>query len=55
VIRCIEVIGEAARLVSDETRRRAADIPWTLITGMRNVLAHAYGTVLLDKVYYTRS
>ena len=48
VIRCIEVIGEAARLVSDETRARASEIPWTLITGMRNVLAHEYGTVLLD-------
>jgi uncharacterized protein with HEPN domain len=51
VIRCIEVIGEAARLVSEETRHRAPEIPWALITGMRNVLAHEYGTVLLDKVY----
>lgn len=51
IIRCIEVIGEAARLVSEETRTRAPEIPWTLITGMRNVLAHEYGTVLLDKVY----
>ena len=45
VIRCVEVIGEAARLVSEETRRRAPDIPWGLITGMRHVLAHDYGTV----------
>ena len=32
VIRCVEVIGEAARLVSDDTRRRAPAIPWPLIT-----------------------
>jgi uncharacterized protein with HEPN domain len=51
VTRCVEVIGEAARLVSEETRNRAPDIPWPLITGMRNVLAHEYGTVVLDKVY----
>lgn len=51
VIRCIEVVGEAARLVSDETRARAPEIPWTLIVGMRHVLAHEYGTVVLDKVY----
>jgi uncharacterized protein with HEPN domain len=51
IIRCIEVIGEAARLVSEETRKRAPEIPWPLVTGMRHVLAHDYGTVDLDKVY----
>ena len=51
VIRCIEVIGEAARQVSEDTRRRAPGIPWSLIIGMRNVLAHDYGAVDLDRVY----
>lgn len=51
VIRCVEVIGEAARLVSDDARERAPEIPWPLITGMRHVLAHDYGTVDIDKVY----
>jgi uncharacterized protein with HEPN domain len=51
VIRCVEVIGEAARLVSEETRLRAPAIPWPLIVGMRHVLAHDYGVVNLDKVY----
>lgn len=51
VIRCVEVVGEAARLVSEETRAHAPEIPWPLIVGMRNVLAHDYGTVVLDKVY----
>jgi len=51
VIRCVEVIGEAARLVSEATRQRAPGIPWPLITGMRNVLVHEYGTVDLEKVY----
>jgi len=51
VVRCVEVIGEAARLVSEETRRRAPGIPWPLITGMRHILAHDYGTVDLEKVY----
>ena len=31
VIRCVEVVGEAARLVSEETRQRAPGIPWSLI------------------------
>lgn len=51
VVRCVEVVGEAARLVSEDTRRRAPEIPWPLITGMRHVLAHDYGTVDLDRVY----
>lgn len=51
VIRCVEVIGEAARLVAEDTRKRAPEIPWPLITGMRHVLAHEYGAVDLDKVY----
>ena len=51
VIRCAEVIGEAARLISDETRSREPAIPWRLIIGMRNVLAHEYGVVMPEKVY----
>ena len=51
IIRCVEVIGEAARSVSEETQNRSPDIPWPLITGMRNILAHEYGTVDLEEVY----
>ncbi|HPC46258.1 MAG TPA: DUF86 domain-containing protein [Candidatus Latescibacteria bacterium] len=51
VVRCIEVIGEAARSISEATRRDAPEIPWQLIIGMRNVLAHDYGTVDLPRVY----
>jgi len=51
VIRCVEVVGEAAKLVSDDTRERAPEIPWHLIVGMRHVLAHDYGTVVLDRVH----
>jgi len=51
VIRCVEVIGEAARLVSDETCRRAPDIPWSVIVGMRHFLAHNYSAVDLGKVH----
>ena len=42
LIRCIEIIGEAARQVTDETRGLAPGIPWVAITGMRNRLVHAY-------------
>ncbi len=51
VIRCVEVVGEAARQVSEDTRRRATGIPWAQIVGMRNILAHDYGAVDLERVY----
>lgn len=51
VVRCIEVIGEAARQVSADTRQRAPQIPWYLIVGTRNVLAHDYGAVDLERIY----
>jgi uncharacterized protein with HEPN domain len=51
VIRCLEVIGEAARQVSGDTRQRSPEIPWPLIVGMRNVLAHNYGTVDLERIH----
>jgi len=51
VIRCVEVVGEAARLISEDTRKRAPEIAWPQITAMRHILAHDYGTVDLDKVY----
>ncbi len=51
VIRCVEVVGEAARHVSEPARKLAPAIPWQLIVGMRNVLVHEYGTVDLRSVY----
>lgn len=42
VVRAIEVIGEAASRVSDETRAANPAIPWSAIVGMRNRLVHGY-------------
>jgi uncharacterized protein with HEPN domain len=45
VERNLEVIGEAARCVSPETRSLLPDIPWKSTIGLRNVLAHEYGEI----------
>lgn len=42
VVRAIEVMGEAASRVSDETRAATPAIPWSAIVGMRNRLVHGY-------------
>ena len=48
--RAVEVIGEAANRVSPTTRERYPAVPWDKIIGTRNLLAHAYDAVDLDKL-----
>jgi len=55
VIRELQVIGEAARLVSEQGKSTYDTIPWSLISGMRNRLIHAYFDVRLDVVWQTAS
>ena len=45
VERRLEILGEAARSVSDALRERHPEIPWRGIIGQRNVLIHAYATI----------
>ena len=42
LIRLLEIIGEAAKSVSPETRQRYPDIPWKEIGGTRDRLIHGY-------------
>jgi uncharacterized protein with HEPN domain len=55
VIRNVEVIGEAAKRVSAETRARLAGLDWKAICGMRDVLIHDYIGVDLDEVWNVAS
>lgn len=40
VIRCLEVIGEAAKKVPAAFRRRHPGVPWAEAAGIRDVLVH---------------
>lgn len=53
LIKDIEIIGEAAYQISDETRSRLPDIPWDDIVGMRHRLVHAYFDINLDILWKT--
>jgi len=53
VVRAIEVVGEAAAKVSEETRATAPDIPWSAIVSMRNRLIHGYFDIDADIVWKT--
>jgi len=49
----LEIIGEAARKISQETKNAHPDIPWKDITGMRNRLIHEYFRIDIEKVWDT--
>ncbi|MEK7544306.1 MAG: HepT-like ribonuclease domain-containing protein [Patescibacteria group bacterium] len=51
IIRQLEIIGEAARNVSDERKIATPEIPWRPITNTRNTLIHGYFTVDEKKVW----
>ena len=53
VIRCLEVMGEAAGRVSPVFREAHPGIPWRLMADMRNRLIHGYAAVDLDLVWDT--
>lgn len=53
LVRAIEIVGEAAARLSDETRSEISDIPWAAVIGMRNRLIHAYFDINRDILWVT--
>ena len=53
VVRCVEVIGEAASRLSKECYDEFPQIPWISIINMRNRLVHAYYDINLNTVWST--
>lgn len=53
LVKSIEIIGEAASKVTDETKKRFPEIPWTNMIAMRNHLIHAYFDIDLDVLWGT--
>lgn len=53
LVKCIEIIGEAAGRVTSETRQSVPNIPWSDIRGMRNRLIHVYYDVNHEILWQT--
>ena len=51
--RGVEIIGEVARRVSPPYMVAHPEIPWRIIIGQRNILAHEYGQIDHALLYKT--
>jgi uncharacterized protein with HEPN domain len=51
VERNLEIIGEAAKHVSQAFRDSISDIPWRAIIALRNVISHEYGEIKYERLW----
>lgn len=51
VVRLLEIVGEAAKAVSIDTRAESDRIPWKMISSTRDRLIHGYHDVDMDVVW----
>lgn len=45
IVRNFQVIGEAARKIPPDVRRKIPELPWRSMTGMRDILVHNYDEI----------
>ena len=55
VERQLLVIGEAANHISESFKAKYAYIPWKSIIAQRNILAHEYGEILVERIWLVAS
>ncbi|MGR3309808.1 MAG: HepT-like ribonuclease domain-containing protein [Candidatus Brocadiales bacterium] len=53
VIRNFTIIGEAAKHIPEDIRKRSPEIPWKMMAGMRDKLIHEYFGVKFDFLWDT--
>ena len=51
IVRRMEVLADATGHLSPQLQERHPHIPWRAITGFRNVAAHGYMGVVMDRVW----
>jgi uncharacterized protein with HEPN domain len=55
VIRKLEIVGEATKRLSPEFRTAHPEVPWKMMSGMKDVLIHDYDQVDVELVWKTVS
>lgn len=51
VIRRFEIIGEAAKNISEKSKELYKDIPWREMAGMRDVIIHQYFGINMKMIW----
>lgn len=51
IVRRLEIIGEATKQLTSESRQKEPDIPWRRIAGLRDRLIHGYAGVDFHAVW----
>lgn len=51
LVHLVQIIGEAARRISEENRKAYSNIPWSKVIGMRHKIVHDYIDVDFDIVW----
>ena len=53
IIKNLEIIGEAAYLLTNEFKEKHPEVEWKVIIGMRHVLVHGYYQISDEMVWAT--
>jgi len=53
LVKCVEIIGEAASQVTAEGQKEVAALPWQDIINMRHRLVHAYYDINMEILWRT--
>ena len=53
VMKNVEIVGEAAYMLTNDFKQAHSQTPWKVIQGMRHVLVHGYATIDDKELYNT--
>ena len=53
VMKTVEIVGEAAYMLTKEFKEAHSETPWDIIQGMRHILVHGYASVNASTLYET--
>ena len=53
VVKNVEIIGEAAYMLSREFKEQHTELPWKVIINMRHVLVHGYTSIMPEMLWQT--
>ncbi|MDO8874263.1 MAG: DUF86 domain-containing protein [Methanoregula sp.] len=51
IVHYLQVLGEAARGVSEASQKNYPQIPWSKIIGFRNILVHYYFAIVPSEIW----